>query len=289
MFSEHTRSEFIWRDRLNLRAENHRLLAVPVGHAPASHGFEAAWRNYVKSLFCRGNIFKLSCNPDVLMYIGENRTLAGQEHREHEGEAMGRKLTIAFYEMAGGLAQPIGIMKLTLLTIAELLQQIGGVAVPPDPERPAKETEILFELSYRDLEISRWECTAESGAPHANTLSLSGEANAEVAFAAEASEHERTKMVLARCLERNGATLVGEALQTLWGLPLATLTARARPFLPAPLAADAGAAAAAGPPVGPARGRGRGRGGAGPAPPAAGPARGRGRGRGGAGRRGGRG
>ena len=261
MFSDHTRSEFIWRDRLNLQGANHRLIAVPLGHAPAAHGFEAAWRNYVKSLFRRGNIFQVDCNPEALIFIGENRTLGGQEHREHEGEATGRKLTVAFYEEAGGLARPIDKLKLTLLTIAELLQQIGGVVVPADPERPSKDTEILYESVYKDLKITRWECTAESGAPLANTLSLSGEADAEVAYAAELAAPQRTKMVLARCLERNGATLAGEDLQTLWSLSLATLTARATPFFPAPPAADAGAAAAAGPPVGPARGRGRGRGG----------------------------
>ena len=261
MFSDHTRSEFIWRDRLNLQGANHRLIAVPLGHAPAAHGFEAAWRNYVKSLFRRGNMFNVHSNPEALIFVGENRTLGGQEHREHEGEATGRKLTVAFYQQADGLASPIDKLKLTLLTIAELLQQIGGVAVPADPERPSKDTEILYESLYKDLKITRWECTAESGAPLANTLSLSGEADAEVAYAAELAAPQRTKMVLARCLERNGATLAGEDLQTLWSLSLATLTARATPFFPAPPAADAGAAAAAGPPVGPARGRGRGRGG----------------------------
>ena len=146
-------------------------------------------------------------------------------------------------------------LKLHLLTVAELLQTIGGVVVPPDPERPASETEIMYEALYMDLEITRWTCTAEAAAPEANSMSLSGETNAEVAYAADLAEPQRTKMVLARCLQHNGAFVAGETLQSVWNLTLPVLTLRAQHFFPAPPAAAAGAAAAPGPARG---GRGRG-------------------------------
>ena len=281
------RSEWVWRDRLNLSPENHQLLhegpAAPPGHG----GFESAWRNYLRAVFARGFVFTVSCQPEVFIFVCENKTLAGQEQREHEGEAEGRKLAVTFYEKAGGLVRPVDReghgLKLSLLTVAEILQTLGA-AVPPDAERPASQTEVLFEAMYLTLDIQRFVCTTEPDAAELNAFSLSDPTDAEATLAAELLPKDRTKMVLARCLQKNMALHAGETLQTAWALPKDTLAARAAHLFPAAPAAPPPAPPAAGPaPPAPlaARGRGRGRGAAaaaGPAPPAP---RGRGRGRGG--------
>ena len=79
------RSMFIWLDRLNLRPEDHRLLvaAAPGGPAAAPLGgpFALAWRNYIKALLKKGYMFLVPTKPDVMVYIMENRTLAGKEDK----------------------------------------------------------------------------------------------------------------------------------------------------------------------------------------------------------------
>ena len=164
-----------------------------------------------------------------------------------------------------------------LLTLAEILQ-IRGFALPPDPERTSATTELLLEEHYQNLNIVRFTCTLNAEAPEVHVYSLSDEVDAEEAMALELSQETRTKMILVRCLQRAEAFEEDETLGTVWASSLATLRARAAPFLPVPAAA---------PP--PARGRGggrdggRGRGGGG-APRGGrggrGPGRARGRGRG---------
>jgi hypothetical protein len=89
----HHRSQLLYRDRFNLAGNHGDLVAhaAPVA-APAAHGgpFATAWRAYVKSVFKRGFMYKLSCQPSVILYIAENKTLAGKEDRSYEGEALGR-------------------------------------------------------------------------------------------------------------------------------------------------------------------------------------------------------
>ena len=48
---------------------------------------------------------------------------------------------------------------------------------------------------------------------------LGPEQNAEAAFAQEAHADQRTKMVLARTLQRHGELLPEETLQAAWSLP----------------------------------------------------------------------
>ena len=56
-------------------------------------------------------------------------------------------------------------MKQELLTLVELLQTLGGIAVPADPERTAAQTGLLLESLYQGLDIQRIKCTLELGAP----------------------------------------------------------------------------------------------------------------------------
>ena len=286
MLDEHQRSEFLFRDRLGLSARDGHLVAEgpAAPPAPAVSAFASAWRNYIKSVLKKGFMYIISCSPSVILYISENKTLAGKEDRTYEKEALGRKLVVSFFEKKEGLVHRVDKstmgLKQHLLSCAEILQQIGGVVLPADPERTAAATEMLLEAHYQNLEITRYEPHVEPGAGQVHVYSLGDESPAEEALALELAPDQRTKMVLVRCLQRNDLLGDEETLQTSWQLPLADLQARAAPLLPVPAAPAAPAIAARG------RGRGRGRGAApaaaAPAAPAARGGRGgrRGRGRG---------
>lgn len=247
------RSEFLYRERLGLSSDNHRLLHEP-GNAPPVHvptgPFVGAWRNYIKTLFVRGLWYKVL---NTLFYINENKTLAGKEARNNAGEALGRKLALTFFEDAGrGLVRRVNQERLALssqlLTPAEVLQ-VCGFALPLDADRTAADTEVLLEAQYEDLDIERFEGEVDAVTDEVHIYNLGDPINAEVAYAV--CQVPRTKMVLARALQRIGAFDPDETLQSVWALPLQTLEARAAPHLPVLVA----------PPVLPvARGRGRGRG-----------------------------
>jgi hypothetical protein len=253
------RSEFIYRDRLGLSPEQHRLLKE-AGNAPPVHlsagSFASAWRNYIKTLFIRGYWYRLSCSPSAILYVSESKTLAGKEERNYEGEAFGRKLAVTFFEDAGGgLVQRVDkerlALKSQLLTPAEILQSL--LLLPANPDCSAADTELLLELRYEDLDIERFVGAVDADTDEVHIYRLGDPVNTEVAYAVEFPAH-RTKMVLARCLQRSNAFDQEETLQTVWALPLAVLEARAAPHLPVPPVPAA-------PPVARGRGpRGRGRG-----------------------------
>ena len=99
----------------------------------------------MKSVFQKGFMYRVSCNPSVVLYVAENKTLAGREDRAYEGEAMGRNWPWCFFEDTdAGMARRVDRgfvgMQQELLTLAELLQTLGGIAVPADPERTAAQT-----------------------------------------------------------------------------------------------------------------------------------------------------
>ena len=171
-------------------------------------------------------------------------------------------------------------MKQELLTLAELLQTLGGIVVPADPERTAAETELPLESLYQDLHIQRMKCTLEPAANEVHIYTLDDAVPAEAAFCNESPADDRTKMALARALQRNDEFHTGETLQVAWNRSLAELRSRTTHMFPVPPVPPAPAGPAA-PPAG------RGRGGRAPAGPAAHPAaRGRGRGKGQGGRSG---
>ena len=53
----------------------------------------------MKSVFQKGFMYRVSCNPSVVLYVAENKTLAGKEDRAYEGEAMRRKWPWCFSKM----------------------------------------------------------------------------------------------------------------------------------------------------------------------------------------------
>ena len=94
--------------------------------------FVVAWRNYIRLVFQKGFMYRLSLNPAVVLYVAENKTLAGKEDRTYEGEAKGRKLAVVLFEDMGAIGgnlvrrvnrQGLG-MQQELMSIAELIQSI---------------------------------------------------------------------------------------------------------------------------------------------------------------------
>jgi hypothetical protein len=172
-------------------------------------------------VFQKGFMYRLSCKPSAILYIAENKVLAGREDRTYEGEALGRKMAIVFFEdMDAGLVRRVSRetfgMHQVLLSTAET-----------DPARTAAQTELLLETHYEHLEILRCNCTLEPAGPEVHVYHLDGEVNAETALALELSAEHRTKMVLARALQRHGDLNPDETLQRAWGNNLAELRARA--------------------------------------------------------------
>ena len=53
-------------------------------------------------MFKKGFMYKVSCKPATTLYVAENKTLSGKEDRVYEGEALGRKMAIVFFENAPG-------------------------------------------------------------------------------------------------------------------------------------------------------------------------------------------
>ena len=123
----------------------------------------------MRSVSGKGFMYRISQHPETLIYVSENKSLAGKEDRVTEGEAAGRRLVVTFFEERDdGLAHrvdPSGTsMTPQLLSIAELLQCLG-CALPPDPDRPPATTELLLEEHYQHLKILRVTCTIEPEAP----------------------------------------------------------------------------------------------------------------------------
>ena len=174
------RSEFLYRDRFNLSGTDGDLVADgAAAGAPAVPGgpFIVAWRSYLKNVLQKGSMYRASLKPSVVLYVAENKTLAGKEDRAYEDEALGRKLALVFFEDCdGGLVRRVDRgtlgMQQHLLTLAEILQTIGGVHLPPNAERAAAETELLLESHYQNLEVLRFRCTHEHAAPGVHMYTL---------------------------------------------------------------------------------------------------------------------
>ena len=137
------RESFIYRERFNL-GHAMEVLEEPPPATTRSDGFAFAWRNYIKSVFKKEYMYRLSCNPDQILYVAENKTLPGREDRTYEGEAMGRKLAVVLFEdMDHGLVRRVHRdttgMHQILLTIADILLTLG-VALPEDHERSAADS-----------------------------------------------------------------------------------------------------------------------------------------------------
>ena len=141
-------------------------------------------------------------------------------------------MAVVFFEPAGpGLVTRVhkeGLgMHQQLLSLAELVQSICGIVLPVDPDRTAGDTELLLESYYMEKDLQRLRCTLEADAPEVHTNMLHDEVHAESAFFQETPQALRTKMVLARALQRNGLLNPDEDLKMAWSKTLAVLRGRA--------------------------------------------------------------
>ena len=228
----------------------------------------------MRQVLQRGHWYFFQEKREALFYILENKVLAGRAERA-AGEAVGRKLTVAFFERIGneGLVRPVDrssqALKHQLLTLAELLQTCGLGDLAHDPSRTSAETELLLEAKYLDLELRRHKGLPEPTAQDPNSFLLEADENAEDKLLEDLQHEDLTKLALARTLQRHEHLRQHETLRDAWALKWEALRQRVDTLLPhppappAPAAAPArGARAAPGPQAGRGcvRGRGRARG-----------------------------
>ena len=122
------------------------------------------------------------------------------------------------------------------ITLAELSQTLGLLSLPEDPERTSATTELLLEAHLQNQELLRMPCFVEPTAPDVHMYSLGPETLAESELVFEVPADQRTKMMLARLLQRTGNLRRQETLQTTWNLPLTKLQERTRHLFPEPAA-----------------------------------------------------
>ena len=150
----------------------------------------------MRAVLRKGFMYRVPLRPETLLYVSENKTLAGREDKGHLGEAAGRKLVVSLFATdAHGSAhrvdKEICAMRPHLLNIAEILQVLG-FALPPDPDRSAAETELLFEEHYQRLHATRHTCTLDTEAGEMHVYTLSEQADAEEALVLKSAPAART-------------------------------------------------------------------------------------------------
>lgn len=237
-------------DRFNLPSTwhdpEHEFAPVPpapAAAAPVGGPWATAWRNYIKTVLKKGHFYTISCNPAVFVYVQENKTLAGKEDKDYEGEAVGRHMVVVPFErLVGNLLQRVSRsrsgMQGTLLSVAELAQTLGLGVAPADPSEKAADLELRIEAHYQTLLITRWACEVveHAAGPHIYQILDEG-LDAEAAVALELPTEQRTKVVLARCLQRHNELLPGETLEKAWALRWHDLWQRAQGHFPLPVPA----------------------------------------------------
>ena len=203
-------------------------------------------------MLIKGSFYTISSNTKVLVYVADNKVLAGQEARNMQGEATGRKLVVVFYDMnddnsmAQRVHRDLQGQQQQLLTMAELLQTIGGTDAIDDTSMTAAEKEVSLERLYETLEIARYHGTLDPNAPDLHMYRLDNEVDAEEALLLSLPGEQRTKMMLARHMQRHELLDPGETLQSTWkSSTLDDLRAQAAPALPAPVRNRPAAAAPA--------------------------------------------
>ena len=224
----------------------------------------------MRQVLQRGHWYFFQEKREALFYVLENKVLAGRAERA-AGEAVGRKLTVAFFERLGneGLVRPVDrssqALKQQLLTLAELLQTCGLGDLAHDPSRTSAETELLLEAKYLDLELRRHKGLPEPTAQDPNSFLLEADDNAEETLLEDLQPEDLTKLAFARTLQRHDRLGSRETLKEAWATKWEALRRRVDTLLPhppappAPAAPARGARAAPGPQAGRGRGRGRGR------------------------------
>ena len=102
------------------------------------------------------------------------------------------------------VSQDVLGMQQELMTLAELTQTLGLPSLPEDPGRTFATTELRLEAHLQILDLLRMRCVVEPAAPDVHMYALGSETHAESALVFEATADQRTKMMLARPLQRTG-------------------------------------------------------------------------------------
>ena len=124
-------------------------------------------------------------------------------------------------------------MSQALMSIAEIIQGVGGLALHADHDRTAAHTEIILEAGYQDMELMRFSCSIVPAADDPHVYHLHDEIAAESALTHGVPVEQLTKMTLARLLQRNQELLAGETLASAWNKSWLTLRDSVAHLLPA--------------------------------------------------------
>jgi hypothetical protein len=159
-------ARMIYNERYNLRATALRLVRhVHAGGGVVDSTPDIAWSNYIRFLLEANRFYQFSSlRHDRFVYIARNRTAPGRQQLG-EGDAAGRLITHAWFEVAndeyhdgGILVQPVTLgqsraLDLRNATMAEIMLAAG---LHLEAGATARDTELIYERAFADLEVLRF-------------------------------------------------------------------------------------------------------------------------------------
>jgi len=213
------RADWVYLDRFNLRPTDIDLVkAVAVLGAPKeAKGPEMAWGRYIKFLLVPGSFYSFdTLDAERFFYTAENKSLPGRD-MPGEGAAVGRPLSIVWYqreeEIAGGIrispcAGPLvgatSSLAFTSASVAEI-SQAAGYHPPVNVDDSARTVELKHERAFFSHGLLRW---AGNRSPSPDTpwdYIVAEPTDAEEYYVGTLeSMGDLTKMGLARLLQRRG-------------------------------------------------------------------------------------
>lgn len=201
----------IHQERFNLRPAEMRLIRQVNGGANAALDAtpEIAWGNYIRFLFQPNCFYNFSNLSDRLyLFIGRTRAAPGRE-KIAEGEAVGRMVTHAWFELddefahEGHIVRPVTMgqsksLELRNATIAEIIRAAG---LNIDVEGSVRDMELRYEASFATLGVIRFEGQRFEGRLSEWYFILSESADLEEFAFLTKPVQDLTKMALARRLQ----------------------------------------------------------------------------------------
>ncbi len=116
------------------------------------------WSVYLRETFVPKRFYVFDgLAPGLYIYVLESKTLAGRERR-HRDDAQGRPMVVTFFErieddhmnvLVRRTDRSSDAMAIKTMTCAELLLAVGH-RIDPDPERSARDAELILERAYAD-------------------------------------------------------------------------------------------------------------------------------------------
>ena len=212
------RRDSVYWERLNLSVSDVALLKGKAVVRPNHENkFEDFWANHVRWTFKKDSFFSFpTLRDNLFLYVIEHKSAAGRDALPEE-EALGRPLSVAWFEEEEELADGILVrrvdrsskaLKTQLSSIAEILHAAGQPFPALGANASARDMELAMEAMYRDVPRLRYEHSQEWSAADPWMFTLTGPLAAEEAYLLEVPLEEHNKMGLARLVEQEtGADL----------------------------------------------------------------------------------